>query len=60
MYKFKYLYAVEFEPLPPNRPKTLMDFAYCETSWPKFKNTDQVTYLDKGLIPGALKTASKI
>ena len=32
---------------PAKKPKTLMDFAYSETSLPRFKNTDQVTYFDK-------------
>ena len=39
--------VVEVKPPPAKKPKTLMAFAYSETSWPQFKNTDQVTYLDK-------------
>ena len=39
--------VVAVEPPPAKKPKTLMDFTYSETLWPRSKNADQVTYLDK-------------
>ena len=38
---------IEIVPPPAKKSKTLMDFARSETSRPRFKNTDQVTYLNK-------------
>ena len=38
---------VEIVPPPAKKSKTLLDFANSEISWPRLKNTDQVTYLNK-------------